>query len=73
MVRPHAAIITTVEAVHLEHFPSVEAIADAKAEIFAGLAAGGMAIIKRDSLHFDRLAGVACARSRWSSRREFRA
>ncbi len=37
MVRPHVAIITTVEAVHLEHFASVEAIADAKAEIFAGL------------------------------------
>ncbi len=36
MVRPHAAIITTVEAVHLEHFPSVEAIADAKGEIFEG-------------------------------------
>lgn len=37
MARPHVAIVTTVEAVHLEHFGSVEEIADAKAEIFAGL------------------------------------
>lgn len=55
MVRPHAAIVTTVEAVHLEHFASVEGIADAKAEIFSGLVSGGAAIIKRDSPHFDRL------------------
>ncbi len=54
-VNPHAAIVTTVEPVHLEHFPSVEAIADAKAEIFEGLVSGGTAIIKRASPHFDRL------------------
>src|SRR5882762_6423976 len=36
MVRPHVAVITTVEPVHLEFFPSIAAIADAKAEIFAG-------------------------------------
>ena len=55
LVRPHAAIVTTVEAVHLEHFGSVEDIADAKAEIFQGLVPGGAAIIKRDNPHFDRL------------------
>ncbi len=54
-VNPHAAIVTTVESVHLEHFPSVEAIADAKSEIFEGLVSGGTAIIKRTSPHFDRL------------------
>lgn len=54
-VQPHAAIITTVEAVHLEHFDSVEAIADAKAEIFQGLVPGGAAIINRDNPHYDRL------------------
>ena len=54
MVRPHVAIITTVEAVHLEHFRGVEEIADAKAEIFRGLVSGGAAIVKRDSPHFDR-------------------
>lgn len=55
MVRPHVAIITTVEPVHLQHFSSVEAIADAKAEIFCGLDAGGAAVIWRDNPHYDRL------------------
>ena len=59
MVRPHAAIVTTVEAVHLEHFANVEAIADAKAEIFEGLEEGGAAIIKRDNPHYGRLASHA--------------
>ncbi|HET6388466.1 UDP-N-acetylmuramoylalanyl-D-glutamyl-2,6-diaminopimelate--D-alanyl-D-alanine ligase [Hyphomicrobium sp.] len=59
MVRPHAAIITTVEAVHLEHFPSVEAIADAKAEIFEGLPEGGAAIIKFENPHAGRLRATA--------------
>ena len=55
MVRPHIAIVTTVAPVHLEFFSSVEAIADAKAEIFSGLEPGGLAIINRDSPYFDRL------------------
>ena len=55
LVRPHVAIITTVEPVHLEFFPSVEAIADAKAEIFSGLEPGGAAVINRDNPHFARL------------------
>ncbi len=59
MVRPHAAIITTVEAVHLEHFPSVEAIAEAKGEIFEGLLPGGTAIIKFDNPHAARLKAIA--------------
>ena len=36
LVRPHVAMITTVEAAHLGFFSSVEAIADAKGEIFQG-------------------------------------
>ena len=36
LVRPHVAIITAIEPVHLEFFASIEAIADAKAEIFLG-------------------------------------
>ena len=59
MVRPHAAIITTVEAVHLEHFPSVEAIADAKGEIFEGLVPGGAAIIKYHNPYAARLRALA--------------
>jgi UDP-N-acetylmuramoyl-tripeptide--D-alanyl-D-alanine ligase len=59
--RPHVAIITTVEPVHLEFFPSVEAIADAKAEIFRGLEPGGAAVINRDNPHYERLAAAARA------------
>src|SRR5690348_11628639 len=59
LVRPHVAVITTVEPAHLGFFPSVEAIADAKAEIFAGLEPGGAAILNRDNPHFPRLAAAA--------------
>ena len=59
MVRPHAAIVTTVEPVHLEYFRSVKAIAQAKGEIFAGLEPGGAAIINRDNAHYATLAKIA--------------
>ena len=48
LVRPHVAVITTVAAAHLEFFPSVEAIARAKAEIFLGLERGGTAVLNAD-------------------------
>jgi UDP-N-acetylmuramoyl-tripeptide--D-alanyl-D-alanine ligase len=62
MVRPHVAIITTVEPVHLEFFAGVEAIADAKAEIFAGVEPNGAAVLNRDNPQFARLAANARAR-----------
>lgn len=52
MVRPDVAIITTVEAVHIEFFRSIEGIANAKSEIFEGVRAGGVAIINRDNPHY---------------------
>ena len=55
LIRPHIAIITTVAPVHLGFFRSVDAIADAKAEILEGLVPGGVAILNRDSPYFDRL------------------
>src|SRR5712691_1273913 len=55
MVRPHIAIVTAVEPVHLEFFASVAAIADAKAEIFLGIEPDGAAVINRDNPHFARL------------------
>jgi UDP-N-acetylmuramoyl-tripeptide--D-alanyl-D-alanine ligase len=55
MVRPHIAVITTVEPVHLEFFAGIEAIADAKAEIFAGVEPGGAVILNRDNSQFARL------------------
>jgi len=61
MVRPHVAIITTVQPVHLEFFESVEEIAKAKAEIFNGLEPGGQAILNRDNNQFDLLMFLAKA------------
>src|SRR4051812_28151319 len=61
LVRPHVAIVTTVAPVHLEFFGSVEAIADAKAEIFTGVEPGGAAVINRDNPQFARLQSAAKA------------
>jgi UDP-N-acetylmuramoyl-tripeptide--D-alanyl-D-alanine ligase len=55
MVRPQIAIVTTVEPVHLEFFAGIEAIADAKAEIFEGVEPGGAAVLNRDNPQFARL------------------
>jgi UDP-N-acetylmuramoyl-tripeptide--D-alanyl-D-alanine ligase len=55
LVRPHAAIITKVAPVHIEFFDGIEAIAEAKAEIFQGLEPGGAAILNRDDDQFRRL------------------
>ncbi|HEV7345823.1 MAG TPA: UDP-N-acetylmuramoyl-tripeptide--D-alanyl-D-alanine ligase [Devosia sp.] len=48
LVRPHIAVITTVAAAHLEAFGSLEGIARAKAEIFAGLEPGATALLNAD-------------------------
>jgi UDP-N-acetylmuramoyl-tripeptide--D-alanyl-D-alanine ligase len=65
LVRPDIAIVTAIEAVHLEFFASIDGIAEAKAEIFTGVTAGGTAILPRDNAFYDLLraraeqAGVA--------------
>jgi UDP-N-acetylmuramoyl-tripeptide--D-alanyl-D-alanine ligase len=62
MVRPHAVAITTVGPVHTENFPDGEAgVARAKAEIFAGLEPGGVAILNADNRWFDYLRAEAMA------------
>ena len=48
MVRPHVAIITTIQPVHLAAFASLEAIAEEKADIFWELEPGGTAIVNAD-------------------------
>lgn len=59
-VRPHAVAITTVEKAHVENFADGEAgVAAAKAEIFAGVAPGGLAILNADNRWFDFLRGRA--------------
>ncbi len=59
LVRPHVAIVTAIEPVHLEYFGTLEKIADAKAEIFAGLEPGGAAVLNRDNAQYARLAAAA--------------
>ena len=61
-VRPHVAVVTTIAPAHIENLGSEEAIADAKAEIFAGLEPGGTAVIPADSAHFERLRAAAAAK-----------
>lgn len=58
MVRPHAAVVTTVGPVHVENFPDGETgVVRAKAEIFEGLEPGGIAVLNAD----DRWFGVLWA------------
>ena len=59
LVRPHVAVITTIAPAHIEMLGSIEAIADAKAEIFEGLESGGIAVIPADSPQFARLKEAA--------------
>ena len=50
-VRPHVAVITTIAPANSENLGGMDAIAAAKAEIFAGLEPGGTAVIPADSEH----------------------
>ncbi|HXG80394.1 MAG TPA: UDP-N-acetylmuramoyl-tripeptide--D-alanyl-D-alanine ligase [Sphingomicrobium sp.] len=59
LVRPHIAIITSIASAHIEYLGSMEAIADAKAEIFEGLEPEGVAIVPEDSPYRDRLVKAA--------------
>ena len=59
LVRPHVALITALAPAHIENLGSMEAIADAKAEIFEGLEPGGTAIIPAETPYRDRLLKAA--------------
>ena len=62
MARPHVALVTTIAPVHIEHLGSIEAIADAKAEIVLGLEPHGTAVLNRDAPQFERLKKAATVR-----------
>ncbi|MDX1998730.1 MAG: UDP-N-acetylmuramoyl-tripeptide--D-alanyl-D-alanine ligase [Thermoanaerobaculia bacterium] len=53
--RPDVVMLLNVRPVHLENFASVAAIAEAKAEILQGLAAGGLVIANRDDAEVTRV------------------
>ena len=54
IVRPHVGLVTNAGAEHLEGFGSLEGVARAEGELFAGLAANAVAIINAD----DEFAGL---------------
>ena len=51
LAKPDVAVITNATAAHLEGFGSVTGVAQAKGEIFLGLAAAGTAVINADDRH----------------------
>lgn len=61
IARPDVALITSVEAVHLEFFDSVEGIAYAKAEILDGIKNDGIAVLPADNPYYELLAASAQA------------
>lgn len=63
LVTPDMAVITKIAPAHLEGLGSVEAVADAKAEIFEGLTDKRVAILPVDDAYFARLKAEASKHS----------
>ncbi len=59
MVRPHIGVITCIAGAHLEGLGSLEAVADEKSDVFAGMEAGGTFILPADDPFLDRLTDKA--------------
>jgi UDP-N-acetylmuramoyl-tripeptide--D-alanyl-D-alanine ligase len=59
LARPVVAVITTVAKAHIGNLGSIEAIADEKASIVAGLEIGGVAVLPADSDQLSRLKAAA--------------
>jgi len=58
-VEAHVGVVTNVGPVHIGHMGSEEAIADEKGCLFAGMTEGAVAVLNRDSRHYERLVGQA--------------
>ena len=63
--RPDVAVFTVVRPVHLEFFENVQAIAEAKSEILAGLAPDGFIVANADDPEVTRIARRHGARVLW--------
>jgi UDP-N-acetylmuramoyl-tripeptide--D-alanyl-D-alanine ligase len=59
--KPNVAVITTVGPAHLEFFDNIEAIVDAKCEIFQGLQPNGTAVLNCDHPYFGTMEKAAKA------------
>ena len=67
LVQPDVALVNNVGEAHIEGFGSIEAVADAKSEIFQGLSSDGWAVINAD----DQFADVMRSAAAHSHIREF--
>ncbi len=61
LARPHVAAITAIEKAHIGFLGSIEAIADEKASIMAGLQPAGVVVLPTDTPMFPRLRDAADA------------
>lgn len=59
-LRPHIAVVTNIEADHLENYGSTEAIVDAFRDFVAQVPAGGLAVLCRDDRNAMSLAPPPC-------------
>lgn len=59
LVRPHAALVTTIAPAHVENLGSLEAVADEKGDVYAGLEPGGAALVPNEAPHASRLIDAA--------------
>jgi UDP-N-acetylmuramoyl-tripeptide--D-alanyl-D-alanine ligase len=66
IARPEVALITQCAPAHLEGFGSIDGVAAAKAEIYAGLGADGTAIINADDRYAGYWRGIAGSRRQLS-------
>ncbi|MGA7178809.1 MAG: UDP-N-acetylmuramoyl-tripeptide--D-alanyl-D-alanine ligase [Thiobacillaceae bacterium] len=63
LARPDVAMINNAQSAHVGLLGSVEAIAQAKGEIFQGLSSGGTAVINADDPHADLWRGMNTSRT----------
>lgn len=59
IARPDAAVVTEIAPAHLAGFGDLDGVVAAKAEIFEGLADGGVSFLRRRAYGFERLAAAA--------------
>ena len=59
LVKPHAALVTTIAPAHVENLGTLEAVADEKGDLYAGLEPGGAALVPNEAPHASRLIAAA--------------
>ncbi len=59
LVKPHAAMVTTIAPAHVENLGSLETVADEKGDVYSGLEPGGAALIPNEAPHANRLIEAA--------------